>query len=56
MVKNIPDLSKADDKNAKLTLKLRADSGYSCDTQCRVSANQWASICAIIHGHDEVSA
>lgn len=47
------DLSKADEKNAKLKLKLRADSGYSCDTDCRVSANQWAVICAIVENDAE---
>lgn len=51
----VPDLSKADEKNAKLALKLRADSGYSCDTDCRVSANQWAVICAVIENDAEAA-
>ena len=44
---SVPDLSKANEKNAKLTMKLSADSGSSCATICRVSANQWAVINAI---------
>lgn len=42
------DLSKTNEKNADLSLKLRADSGYSSDaTGYRVSANQWSAIIAI---------
>lgn len=42
------DLSKADNKDAKLTLKLRAKSGYSSDETHIISANQWAEILLII--------
>jgi hypothetical protein len=48
-----PDLSKANEKNAKLKLQLRADSGYSCSTDCRVSANQWSVICAVCENDAE---
>jgi hypothetical protein len=50
------DLTKADEKNAKLKLRLRADSGYCCDYECRVSANQWAAICRIIEQDEEDAA
>ncbi|MEW6022817.1 MAG: hypothetical protein AB1807_11825 [Pseudomonadota bacterium] len=35
---------------ATITVKLRADSGYSADQQQRISANQWGQICAILTG------
>jgi hypothetical protein len=41
------DLSKADEKNATLTLRLRADSGYCCDATYRISPNEWAAILAV---------
>lgn len=37
-------------KDAKLTLKLKADSGYSCDMDARVSAEQWGTINRIVEG------
>lgn len=47
-VTNIPG---ADEKNARLDLKLRADSGYKSDsTGHRVSANEWAAIMSIADG------
>lgn len=50
---SVPDMSKANEKNAKLKLHLRADSGYSAITDCRVSANQWAVICAVCENDAE---
>lgn len=35
-------------KEATLTLKLKADSGYISDQQCRISADQWGEIQKII--------
>ena len=44
---SIIDLAKADEKDAKLTLKLKAKSGYSATETHEISANQWAYILAI---------
>ncbi|RYG90140.1 MAG: hypothetical protein EON59_00740 [Alphaproteobacteria bacterium] len=43
-VGHTPDLSKADEKNAALTLTLKADSGYRSTETHRISANQWTEI------------
>lgn len=40
-------------KGATLTLKLRSDSGYNSDEQCRVSADQWSRIQAILYERGE---
>ena len=40
-------LTKADEKNATLKLRLKAKSGYNCEANYRVSANQWAAIIVI---------
>lgn len=45
---SVLDLSKADEKAAKLTLKLRAASGYSSDETHSISTNQWAEILLIV--------
>lgn len=37
----------ATSKAAKLTLKLRADSGYQADAEYRISAEQWSAILVI---------
>jgi hypothetical protein len=42
-----PDLSKADSKDAKLTLTLKAKSGYSSVETHQISANQWSEILMI---------
>lgn len=44
----VPDLSKADERNAKLILRLRAKSGYSCDVTYHVSPNDWAAVCKLL--------
>ena len=38
---------------AKLTLSLRADSGYTADTEYRISAEQWGEILRICEGNAE---
>lgn len=37
-------LQDADAKAAKLTLRLKADSGYTADAEYQISANQWSRI------------
>jgi hypothetical protein len=49
--KNTKQFSK--DKEASLTLTLKADSGYECSETCRVSADQWSRINDIINEEDE---
>ena len=44
---SVLDLSKADNKDAKLTLKLRAKSGFTSHGDYQVSPNQWSEITAI---------
>jgi hypothetical protein len=39
-----------DHKGAMVSLKLKADSGYSSEEKHRVSANQWAAILAVAAG------
>lgn len=39
-----------DEKNAKLTLKLRAKSGYQSEISGAVSVNQWHDINCILNG------
>ena len=41
------DMTKIDDKDAVLSMKLKADSGYSAEETHRVSARQWGDIVAI---------
>ena len=43
------DMAKLHQKNAKITIKLKADSGYSGDITGRVSAYQWGEINRIIN-------
>lgn len=50
---SLNDLSKVNSKDATLKLRLRADSGYSSDTECRVSPNQWTVICAVVENEAE---
>ena len=38
-----------DEKAASLSIKLKADSGYTSEDTGRVSANQWAIISNIVH-------
>lgn len=41
------------DKNAKLTIKLKADSGYSSTVEAHVSPDQWKRINEIINEIDK---
>lgn len=48
---SITTIAGADEKNARLDLSLRADSGYKADSiGYRVSANEWAAIVSICEG------
>ena len=40
----------ADDNNATLTLKLKADSGYVSDERHRITPEQWEKICRVLNG------
>lgn len=51
-----PVLEHPDKIAAKVTVKLRADSGYSADQEARISATQWGRICAILAGKDATPA
>lgn len=42
----------ATEKKAKLSLSLRADSGYMADETHRISAQQWGRICKIVNEKD----
>ena len=44
----IPDMSKQHEKNATVTIKLKAKSGYMATIDADISAAQWAAINAII--------
>jgi len=44
---SVVDISQADERNAVLTLKLKAKSGYHAEAKYDVSANQWGEILAI---------
>ena len=35
--------------SATMTIKLRADSGFTSDEQHRISASQWGRICEILY-------
>lgn len=46
----VPNMDEMHDKMAKVTIKLKAKSGYSCMMTAEISAFQWAAINAIIDG------
>lgn len=41
---------KMDEKNGTVIISLKADSGYKCKSEDRISANQWRDICKVLNG------
>ncbi len=39
-----------DDKNGTVIISLKADSGYKCKSEDRISANQWRDINKVLNG------
>jgi hypothetical protein len=46
---NVAEAARGPDRNATISLALKADSGYRADETARVSAEQWGRILAIIY-------
>ena len=47
MKQRVTDLSRIHERNATMSLELKADSGYASKETHRVSADQWSRIVAI---------
>ncbi len=43
-------MDKVNDKNGTVIISLKADSGYKCKSEDRISAKQWGDICKVIEG------